>query len=66
MEYAGFYREWSERVTAMLDEGQNQDQIVSMGFVQKEIKAQTTRIREAGILQRTARDGPGLSHYWDT
>lgn len=66
MEYARFYRESSEGVTATLNEEKNQDQTVPTGFVQKEIKAQTTRIREEGTPQRIVRDGPRLFHYWDT
>ena len=38
MEYARFYREWSDGIIAMWDEEKNQDQIVLIRFVQKEIK----------------------------
>lgn len=66
MEYARFYRESSEGFNSTLNEEKNQDKTVPIGFVQKEIKAQTPRIREEGTPQRTVREGPALSHCWNT
>lgn len=44
MEYAGFYRVWSRReFIAMLEEEEKQNASVPIGFVKKEIKAQTRR-----------------------